>query len=113
MSMRTFAIACVLAASSTAFAQSVPAPAANPSDRWSPPPPAAASSASADYRDGAGLKPAAPSHFKFKESRDPHPQRNAAREASGKAAVMGGNEIGRDGRPTVNCPQTPMDPACR
>lgn len=84
------------------------------SDSWSRP--ASASSTAPSYGNGSGLHDAAgssDSHFKFKEQRDARPQRNAALEATGKAGVMGGNEIGRDGRPTVSCAQTPMDPACR
>jgi hypothetical protein len=111
MSMRPLFIACLLAASAAAFAQSASTPTAAASDSWNRP--ATAGSVAASYRDGSTLKAtASKSHFKFKESRDTHPQRNAALEASGKAPVAGGNEIGRDGRPTVSCAQTPMDPAC-
>ncbi|MGA0586862.1 hypothetical protein ACO2Q2_07000 [Dyella sp. KRB-257] len=84
------------------------------SDSWSRP--ASASSTAPSYGSGSGLRDASggsDSHFKFKEQRDARPQRNAALEASGKAPVMGGNELGRDGRPTVSCARTPMDPACR
>ena len=110
--MRTFVLALTLTASGAVFAQTTSTPTQAASDSWSRP--AASASAAASYRDGSELKTAAPeSHFKFKEQRDTHPQRNAALEAAGKAPVMGGNEIGRDGRPTVSCAQTPMDPACR
>lgn len=112
MSMRPLFVACILAASGAVSAQNAPTPTAAASDSWNRP--ATAGSAAASYRDGSTLKAAASeSHFKFKEPRDAHPQRNAALEASGKAPVAGGNEIGRDGRPTVSCAQTPMDPACR
>ena len=88
--------------------------AAAASDSWNRP--ASASSTAPSYGNGSGLRDdsgRSGSHFKFKEQRDARPQRNAALEATGKAGVMGGNEIGRDGRPTVSCAQTPMDPACR
>ena len=84
------------------------------SDSWSRP--ASASSTAPSYGNGSGLRDESGrsgSHFKFKEQRDARPQRNAALEATGKAGVMGGNQVGRDGRPTVSCAQTPMDPACR
>jgi hypothetical protein len=95
-----------------AFAQNAPAA----SDSWSRPAPASSVAAQPSYGNGSGLRESAGSsgsHFKFKEKRDARPQTNAALEATGKAAVMGGNEIGRDGRPTVSCAQTLMDPACR
>jgi hypothetical protein len=107
--MRTpaFLLASLLAAAA-AQAQTVP-PA---SDSWTTP----ASASTASYRSG-GLDPAAPqpsgSHFKFKERRSPVAlPGNAAQEHSGRAAVGGMGSMDRNGRPAVNCPQTPMDPAC-
>jgi hypothetical protein len=93
-----------------AQAQSVP-PAPQPSDSWSRPAPAA----SVDYRTGAAPASADDphtTHFKFKE-RGMHPllPGNAAQERSGKAPV-GIGTVDSNGRPAVNCPQTPMDPAC-
>ncbi len=81
------------------------------SDSWSRPAPAS----TARYRDTGPLKEqtGSDSHFKFKERRSTEPVRNDAMEAAGKAPVMGGNQLGRDGRPTVNCAATPMDPSCR
>lgn len=93
----TLLVPCFILAA--AQAQSVP-PAARTSDRWNPSAPTTASSAHAP-------------HFKFKQ---PHgytrPPSNAAQEQSGKASVMNTGAIDRNGRPTVDCPQTPMDPAC-
>jgi len=91
-------------------AQSVPesSPA---SDTWSAPAPVA----TVGYRAAAAL-PATEkkraSHFKFKErgSYTP-PAANAAQQHSGNAAV-GAMGADSNGRPAVNCPQTPMDPAC-
>lgn len=82
-----------------------------PSDRWSQPAPAS----SVKFDDAGPLKAESESasHFKFKERRNARPTRNDAMDAAGKASVMGGNQIGRDGRPTVNCAATPMDPSCR
>lgn len=116
MSMRPlFASLLLLVTASTgehAFAQNAPVA----SDSWSRPAPASSAAAQPSYGNGSGLRESSGtdgSHFKFKEKRDARPQPNAALEASGKAPVMGGNEMGRDGRPTVSCAATPMDPACR
>lgn len=101
----------VAAGGTEALAQSAPAA----SDSWSRPASAGSVAARPSYGNGAGLRESSGtdgSHFKFKEKRDARPQPNAALEASGKAPVMGGNEMGRDGRPTVSCARTPMDPAC-
>lgn len=104
----TLLASCLILA--VAQAQSVP-PAPQRSDSWNRPAPAA----STHYR--AEATPATPdtprtSHFKFKQ-RGPHhllPD-NAAQQHSGKAPV-GMGTIDSNGRPSVNCPQTPMDPAC-
>jgi hypothetical protein len=89
-------------------AQSVP----QASDSWSNPAPAS----TASYRSSAidpSVQREAGSHFKFKERRDPMElPGNAAQEHSGRAAVGGMGSVDRSGRPAVNCPQTPMDPAC-
>lgn len=112
MSMRPLFASLLLLITAPAFAQTAPAA----SDRWSRPAAASSAAAQPSYGNGSGLHEssdrASGSHFKFKEKRDMHPQPNAALEASGKAPVMGGNAMGRDGRPTVSCAQTPMDPAC-
>jgi hypothetical protein len=114
MSIRSLLVALLITAAVAGEAVAQTAPAA--SDSWSRPASASSAAAQPSYGNGAGLRESAGSdggHFKFKEKRDAHPQPNAALEASGKAGVMGGSEIGRDGRPTVSCARTPMDPACR
>ncbi|MDE1963100.1 MAG: hypothetical protein KGI42_04215 [Xanthomonadaceae bacterium] len=100
--------AAALLAAGAAYAQTAPTA---PSDAWSRPAPAS----TATYDDAHPLKPEpdAASPFKFKARRSARPLRNDAMEAAGKSPVMGGNQIGRDGRPTVNCAATPMDPSCR
>jgi len=100
--------ATALLAAGALHAQTTPTAA---SDRWSQPAPAS----TVKYDDASPLRPesGSDSHFKFKEPRTSRPMRNDAMEAAGKAPVMGGNQIGRDGRPTVNCAATPMDPSCR
>lgn len=111
MSMRVLWVMALMSVASAAMAQRVPATTVG--DRWSPAPVAAASTAPLG-RSAVALPgdegPA--SHFKFKTRRDYRPIRNAAQEQSGKASVMGGGQIGPDGRPSVNCAATPMDPAC-
>lgn len=100
-----------LLAAGAAQAQSVPsAPPA--SDSWSKPAPASTASYRADAADPATEHRQA-SHFKFKERRSSVPlPGNAAQEHSGNAAVGTMGTMDRNGRPAVNCPQTPMDPAC-
>ncbi|KRE88589.1 hypothetical protein ASG87_08380 [Frateuria sp. Soil773] len=53
-------------------------------------------------------------HFKFKQRAGyKDAPGNAAQAQSGKAPVMGRSVVGSDGRPAVNCVNTPRDPACR
>ena len=114
MSMRLLFVSLLVIVAAGVDASAQTAPAA--SDSWSRPASASSAAAQPSYGNGSGLRESAGSsgsHFKFKEKRDARPQTNAALEATGKAGVMGGNEVGRDGRPTVSCAQTPMDPACR
>lgn len=107
MVRRLFLLASLLAAGA-AQAQSIPAPQA--SDSWSRPAP----TSTTGYRDAAptSSSSAPVSHFKFKERRPAELPGNAAQEHSGKARIGGMGEMGRDGRPAVDCPATPMDPAC-
>jgi hypothetical protein len=98
----------ILLVASVAQAQSVP-PAHQASDSWSQPAPAT----TVGYRDARPkTTDTSKSHFKFKErgSYTP-PAANAAQQHSGNAAV-GAMGADSNGRPAVNCPQTPMDPAC-
>jgi hypothetical protein len=90
-----------------AHAQSVPT--APPSDSWSRPAPASTSYRAPD----APASSASSSHFKFKDRREPVTlPGNAAQQQSGKAPVGSMGQMDRNGRPAVNCPDTPMDPAC-
>lgn len=110
MRIRIIVLASLLAAAG-AHAQAVP-PSTQPSDSWSTPAPASTASYRADAIPGVKEKKSA-SHFKFKE-RDSYtqPPGNAAQQHSGHAAVGAMGTMDRNGRPAVNCPQTPMDPAC-
>ncbi|UGB37454.1 hypothetical protein [Frateuria soli] len=111
MRIRIVVFASLLAAAG-AHAQSVPSPTAHASDSWSAPAPAS----TASYRADAALpaqKSSSTSHFKFKERDSLAPPRaNAAQQHSGNAGVGTMGTMDRNGRPAVNCPQTPMDPAC-
>ncbi len=114
MSMRLsfVSLLVIVAAGVDASAQTAPVA----SDSWSRPAPASSTAPRPSYGNGSGLRESAGSSgspFTFKEKRDVRPRPNAALEAAGKAPVMGGYEMGRDGRPTVSCARTPMDPACR
>lgn len=106
MARRFVLLGCLLVAGAVQ-AQSVPSP--QPSDSWNRPAPAS----TAGYHEAvpAGGRSSA-SHFTFKQRAAVGLPGNAAQEQSGKAKVGGMGEIGRDGRPAVDCPATPMDPAC-
>jgi hypothetical protein len=116
MSMRLLLPLLVLSAGA-AQAQSVPTAPPAASDSWSRP--AASASAAQAYGDDHAHPlrtdegSSSGSHFKFKDRKSYEPARNAALEASGKAGVGMGTQMDRNGRPAVNCAQTPMDPSCR
>lgn len=114
MSLRPVLMMAGLLATGAVLAQTAPAAKLPPgSDSWGHAP-ARASSAPGAYADAPRTdRTQAASHFQFKTSEPAHPMRNEALEQSGKAPVMGGAQLGRDGRPTVSCVSTPMDPACR
>ena len=110
MRIRIIVLASLLAAAG-AHAQAVP-PSTQASDSWSTPAPASTASYRADAAPAVKEKKSK-SHFRFKE-RDSYtqPPENAAQQHSGNAAVGTMGTMDRNGRPAVNCPQTPMDPAC-
>ena len=112
MRIQVIVLASLLAAAA-AHAQSAPS-ATGASDRWTAPAPAPASTVS--YRDANALPgtDAKASPFKFKErgNHDPRLPGNAAQTHSGKAGVGTMGNMDANGRPSVSCPQTPMDPAC-
>jgi hypothetical protein len=116
MSMRSLLPLLILVAGAVQ-AQSVPSAPPAASDSWSRP--AAPASAAQAYGDDHAHPlrtdegSSSGSHFKFKDRKSYEPARNAALEASGKAGVGMGTQMDRNGRPAVNCAQTPMDPSCR
>lgn len=108
MPRRSLLLATLLVAA-VAQAQSAPPP-PQANDSWNQPAPAA----TVGYRAPALPKTtdSSKSHFKFKDTRSyTPPPANAAQQHSGNAAV-GAMGTDRNGRPAVNCPQNPMDPAC-
>lgn len=112
MSCRLLLSVSLILYAGAALSQSAPVTTLPPgSDSWSHAPAAASSAYQAGGEDGYTASNGQASHFKFKQRREARPDRNAALEQSGKAPVMG--QMGRDGRPPVDCPRTPMDPACR
>jgi len=97
-----------------ALAQSAP-PTSPPassklSDSWTAQP---AHSGSASYRSdtltGSGDSSG---HFKFKDRKMAMPNDPPPANPMDKAPIMGQGTIGPDGRPPVNCPETPQDPKC-
>jgi hypothetical protein len=106
---------CVLMASTwllatAAMAQTSPA-ASGQSDSWATHP---ATASSTTFRGHAAVD-AAPTHspFKFRERQRTGPADQPPPSATDKAAVMGTDRAWQNGRPPVNCAQTPMDATCR
>jgi hypothetical protein len=93
-----------------ALAQTQPAPSSQ-SDSWATHPAAASSTT---FRSHATVE-ATPSHspFKFKERQRTGPADQPPPSATDKAAVMGTDRAWQNGRPPVDCAQTPMDATCR
>lgn len=80
------------------------------SDSWTMPP---APASSASYRGHSPTEPApTASHFKFKDRNQGGPLNQPPPGANDKAAVMGTDRAWQNGRPPVDCAQTPMDKAC-
>jgi hypothetical protein len=81
------------------------------SDSWATHPAAASSTA---FR-GRATVDATPSHspFKFKDRQRTGPADQPPPSATDKAAVMGTDRAWQNGRPPVDCAQTPMDATCR
>ncbi len=91
-------------------AQSAP-PATGLSDTWSAQP---AHSGSASYRSTPRLgSDSSSKHFKFTDKRPQPPAPPPPADPSGKAPISGSASIGQDGRPPVDCPVNPRNPACR
>jgi hypothetical protein len=92
-----------------AMAQTPPA-ASGQSDSWAARP---ASASSAGFRGHAAAATPASSPFKFKDRQRTGPADEPPPGANDKAAVMGTDRAWQNGRPPVNCAQTPMDATCR
>lgn len=102
---RSFALAlCLVTFADAGFAQSESRPAA---DQFGP-----ARSTTAAYNNAPAPRAGeTEGHFKFRENKpaplkDPYPDRRPFEKA-------GQPPTAQDGRPPVQCAQTPMDPACR
>ena len=95
-----------------AMAQAAPqaAPSTSPSDSWAKPASAAPPPRSHVALPGSA---AAGSPFKFKRRSERGPADQPAPSANDKAAVMGTERPWQNGRPPVDCAQTPRDPACQ
>jgi hypothetical protein len=110
MRFRQLLMASTWLLATAALAQTVPATSSQ-SDRWTAHP---ATAGSTTFRDHATLEPK-PSHspFKFKERQRTGPADQPPPSATDKAAVMGIDRAWQNGRPPVDCAQTPMDATCR
>lgn len=93
-----------------AMAQTTPA-SSGQSDSWSARPATASSVTFGDH--AAAQAKSSHSPFKFKDRRPTGPADQPPPGANDKAAVMGTDRAWQNGRPPVNCAQTPMDPTCR
>lgn len=113
MRYRHIGSVCLGLLAGAAFAQATP-PASTLSDSWAAVQPA--HSGSAGYRstppsstDGT----AATGHFKFQPRQPVAPAEPPPDGSMNMAPIFGAGQIGADGRPPVNCPENPRDPACR
>jgi hypothetical protein len=111
MPYRLYALACLVMMSSGAMAQSVaPAPSQS-SDSWTSHP----AEASTTFVNGRSEldTPKPKEHFKFKDSRSPSgPANQPPPGANDKAAVMGKDRDWQNGRPPVDCAQSPHSAGC-
>jgi hypothetical protein len=107
---RPFAFAlCIATFAGASFAQSTSRPAA---DQFGPARSTTAAAAADAYDNSRAPRTGeTDSHFKFRDNKlaplkDPYPDRRPFEKA-------GQPPTAQDGRPPVQCAQTPMDPACR
>ncbi len=99
----------MLLIASAAMSQSAPPPTTNGNDNWSSHPAASAST----YSAHPSMKPSQPKeHFKFKDRGDTGPSSAPPPSANDKSSVMGSDRAWQDGRPPLDCAQTPQDPKC-
>jgi hypothetical protein len=110
MHIRRILVASTWLLAAAAMAQTPPA-ASSQSDSWAAPP-ASAGSAGFHGRAAVAATPAS-SPFKFKDRQWTGPADQPPPGANDKAAVMGTDRAWQNGRPPVNCAQTPMDATCR
>lgn len=112
MRYRLALIASISLMAAMAMAQTSPPAPSNQSDSWKAHPAVAGSSS---YRSQSSAEAPARSHFKFRERGQGgalNPLNQPPPSANDKAAVMGKDRAWQNGRPPVDCAQTPMDSAC-
>jgi hypothetical protein len=106
MQYRSLLMASTWLLAATAMAQTSPAA---QSDSWSKP----ASASSSSYRDHSSTEASSTtSHFKFKDRNQRGPLEQPPPGANDKASVMGTDRAWQNGRPPVDCAQTPQDRTC-
>jgi hypothetical protein len=95
---------------SAAIAQTAPpSSSSTASDSWSTHPAASSSS----YASHSSMDTSqTPGHFKFKDRNDRGPMSQPPPTANDKASVMGTDRAWQNGRPPLDCAQTPQDSKC-
>jgi hypothetical protein len=100
----------VLLMASATIAQTSPSAPPRPPDRWAVAP---AASGSVDYRSGRSPTVSAPENpFKFRDPNEGSLLNLPPPRPMDRAAVMGTGRAWSDGRPPLDCAQTPMDAKC-
>jgi hypothetical protein len=110
MHFRRVLLASTWLLATAAMAQTSPA-SSSQSDSWAMHP---ATASSTGFRSHAAVaaRPAR-SPFKFKDRQPAGPAEQPPPGANDKAAVMGTDRAWQNGRPPVDCAQSPMDATCR
>ena len=107
MRYRRLAFVPVALMASAALAQVLPSTSPRPPDRWT------ATNGAVDYRSDRPLPATAPqSPFKFRDPDEGSLLSKPPPRAMDRAAVMGTERAWFDGRPPLDCAQTPLNAKC-
>ncbi len=110
MRSRRFVLIPAMLMASATLAQTSPSTSPRPPDRWTVAPVAAGS---VDYRSDRPLVVKAPrSPFKFRDPDEGSLLNKPPPRAMDRAAVMGTERAWFDGRPPLDCAQTPLNAKC-
>jgi hypothetical protein len=94
---------------SVAMSQTATPPITNANDNWASHPATSSSTFSAHPSTQASQPK---EHFKFKDRSNMGPSSAPPPSANDKSSVMGSDRAWQDGRPPLDCAQTPQDPKC-